>query len=74
MTNKELSDKINFLSFIVPAFAEAFKMSPPNAFKYLKKYGGWDYINDHWWALHTENEIWAIHSIYEVCYKNGGMK
>ena len=32
--NKMTSDKI---SFIVPAFAEAYKMPVPVAFKYLKK-------------------------------------
>jgi len=49
-------------------------MPVPTAFKYLKKYGGWDFINKHWWALHTDNDIWAIHYIYRVCYKNGGMR
>ena len=68
------SDKISFLCFIIPAFAKAFKMPIPDAFEYLKKYGGWDYINKHWWVLHTENDIWAIHSIYDICYKNGGMR
>ena len=48
--NKTTSDKISFISFIVPAFAEAYKMPVSTAFKYLKKYGGWDFINKHWWA------------------------
>ena len=72
--DKAISDKISFISFIVPAFAEAYKMPVPAAFKYLKKYGGWDFLNKHWWALHTDNDIWAIHDIYQICYKNGGMK
>ena len=72
--SKATSDKINFISFIVPAFAEAYKMSAPAAFKYLRKYGGWDFLNKHWWALHTDNDIWAIHDIYEICHKNGGMR
>ena len=41
--NKATSDKISFVSFIVPAFAEVYKMPIPVAFKYMKKYGGWDF-------------------------------
>jgi len=73
-TSYEVRSKISFISFIVPAFAEAYKMPVPDAFKYLKKYGGWDFLNKHWWALHTDNDIWAIHDIYEICYQNGGMR
>ncbi|MDR0763289.1 MAG: DUF3791 domain-containing protein [Bacteroidales bacterium] len=72
--NKDLSDKISFLAFIVPAFAEAYKMNMQSAYRYLKQYGGIDFLNRNWWALHTDNEIWAVHDIYEVCRKNGGLR
>jgi hypothetical protein len=72
--DKETSDKVAFIAFIVPAFAEAYKMPLPEAYQYLKKYGGWDFLNRHWWALHTDNEIWAVHDIYEICHQNGGMR
>lgn len=72
--DKHTRDKISFISFIVPAFAQAYKMPIATGYQYLKTYGGWDFLNKHWWALHTDNEIWAIHDIYEVCYKNGGMR
>jgi hypothetical protein len=72
--DKLTGDKVAFLSFIVPSFAEAYKMPIPVAYKYLKKYGGWDFLNRNWWALHTDNDIWAIHDIYKICYQNGGMR
>jgi hypothetical protein len=72
--DKETSDKISFITFIIPEFAAAYKMSIPNAFAYLKKYGGWDYIDKHWWVLHTDNYLYALNNIYEICYKNGGLK
>ncbi|MDR3094195.1 MAG: DUF3791 domain-containing protein [Bacteroidales bacterium] len=72
--DKETSDKVSFITFIIPAFAEAYKMNVQSAYYYLKKYGGWDFLNKHWWALHTDNEIWAVHDIFEVCRKNGGMR
>ncbi|GHV68642.1 hypothetical protein FACS1894199_16190 [Bacteroidia bacterium] len=72
--DKQTSDKISFITFIVPQFASAYKMNIQDAFFYLKKYGGWEFLNRHWWALHTDNEIWAVHDIFEICRKNGGMR
>lgn len=72
--DKETSDKISFIAFIVPEFAAAYKMSIPKAFEYLKKYGGWDYLNKHWWTLHTEDLYWSLKSLYTACYKKGGLR
>ena len=72
--DKETQNKIAFISYMVPFFAVTYKMSVPDAYKYLKKYGGFDFMLEHWWALHTDNDIWAVHDIYEVCYKNGGLR
>ncbi len=70
--DRETKDKVVFMTFIIEKFARAFKMSGPNAYLFLKKYGGLDYINDCWWALHIDNPIYAIHDIYMVCRNNGG--
>jgi hypothetical protein len=40
----------------------------------LKKYGGLDYIDKCWWALHIDNPYWALRDIYKVCRNNGGYK
>jgi hypothetical protein len=72
--NSENENKIGFIACIIPAFADAYKMSVPNAYNYLKKYGGLNYLLDEWWALHTENIVWAVRDIYEVCRNNGGLR
>jgi len=72
--NKETSDKVSFISFIIPMFADAYKMDIREAWLYLKKYGGWDFLNKHWWALHTDNVLYALNDIYEACHKNGGQR
>ena len=72
--NKETNDKISFVCFIIPEFALAYKMNVQKAYQYLKQYGGIDYLNKHWWALHTDNVLYALNDIYEVCYKNGGRR
>jgi hypothetical protein len=72
--DKETSDKVSFITFIVPEFAAAYKMNVQNAFFYLKNYGGWDYLNKCWWALHTDSTNYAVRDIYEVCRENGGLR
>jgi len=72
--DKETSDKINFIAFIIPAFAEAYKMNIQDAYRYLKKFGGLDYLFKCWWALHTDNPFWAVRDMFEVCKNNGGKR
>jgi len=71
---KETSDKISFITFIIIEFAEAFKMKKPEAFQYLDKYGGLDFLYKHWWALHTDDKYFALRDLYAVCLKNGGKR
>jgi hypothetical protein len=70
----ETSAKISFVTFIITEFALAYKMSMQGAYQYLKKYKGLDYLFEHWWALHTDNKFYALNSLYNVCYENGGLR
>jgi len=72
--NKTTSDKISFMTYIVPAFADAYKMKVQDAYLYLKKYGAWGFLNEHWWALHTDNVLYTLDDLYEVCHENGGLR
>jgi hypothetical protein len=72
--DKQTRDKISFITFIVPEFAAAYKMNTQDAYFYLKKYGGMDYIRECWQALHIDNPFWALRDIYKVCRKNGGLQ
>jgi hypothetical protein len=72
--DKITSDKVSFISFIIPEFASAFKMSMPDAYYYLLQYGGFDFLDKHWWALHTDSKYYALLDIYDICRKNGGLR
>jgi hypothetical protein len=72
--DRETQNKVCFMTFIINQFARAYKMSKPKAYLYLKQYGGLDYLNECWWALHTDNPYWAVRDLYEVCRDNGGLK
>ena len=49
---ESVSDKISFISCIIPEFADSYKMSIPNAYKFLNKYGGLKYLLDNWKELY----------------------
>jgi hypothetical protein len=72
--DRETQNKVGFMAFIITKFARAYKMNRQQAYLYLKKYGGMDYLNDCWWALHIDNPMWAIRDMYLVCRNNGGLK
>jgi hypothetical protein len=72
--DKETRNKIRFVTFIIPEFARTYKMNKQDAYFYLKKYGGLNYIFECWWALHIDNPFWAVRDIYKVCRSNGGYR
>jgi hypothetical protein len=72
--DRETQDKVAFMTFIIQMFTAAYKMSGPDAYRYLKQYGGIDFLDKHWWALHTDNHYWAIRDMYKVCRSNGGLR
>ena len=72
--DKATSDKVSFISYIIPKFADEYKMKIQDAYFYLKKYGGLSFLFENWWALHVDNPIWATRDIYTICKQNGGIR
>ncbi|MDR2804541.1 MAG: DUF3791 domain-containing protein [Dysgonamonadaceae bacterium] len=70
--DKQTRDKTSFISFIIPKFASGYKMNMQKAYFYLKQYGGIDFLNECWRALHADHPYWAIRDIAQVCRNNGG--
>ena len=72
--DREMQNKVSFIAFIINKFARTYKMNSQNAYLYLKKYGGIDFLDECWWALHTDNPMWAVRDMYLICVQNGGQK
>jgi len=70
--DKEKRNRVKFYTFIIPEFARAYKMDKQKAYQYLKTYGGLDFLFKHWWALHTDNPMYAVRDMFDVCAQNGG--
>jgi hypothetical protein len=69
---REESIRMSYIAFVINEFPEAFKMGKPEGYQYLKKYGGLDYICEHWWALHIDNQRHVMQQIFDICKENGG--
>jgi len=74
ISDEEKYNRIKFFAFIIPEFARSYKVNKPDAYRYLKNYGGIDFLLTHWWALHTDNPLFVVRDLYDVCYKNGGRR
>jgi len=69
---RETADRTAFTCFIIDEFAEAHKINKPEGYRYLKRYGGLDYIRKHWWALHINSRDYVLEDVSELCRKSGG--
>ena len=72
--DRETQNKMGFMAYIINKFATTYKMNRQKAYLYLKKYGGLEFLNEHWWALHTDNSMWSVRDMYLICVQNGGQK
>jgi len=69
--DEKTKNQISFLGFIIPEFAEAYKMNKPKGFYCLKNYGALDYLYRHWEVLHMENPRNVVRELFDICQKNG---
>ena len=72
--DNDTRDRIRFITYIIPKFADEYQMNRQEAYLYLKKYGGIKFIFDYWWTLHVDNPFLSVKEIHDVCYENGGWK
>jgi Protein of unknown function (DUF3791) len=70
--DEEKRNKVKFFAFIIPEFARTYKMNKQKAYQYLKTYGGLDFLFENWWTLHTDNPLYAVRDMFDVCSQNGG--
>ena len=71
MTKPEIN-VINWLVVCVNEFADRFSLDVKTAFKYLYKYGGIDFLQEHYEAEHTLSFDEAVEDLQLVCKNNGG--
>ncbi|MCL2844110.1 MAG: DUF3791 domain-containing protein [Chitinivibrionia bacterium] len=69
---REKRIRMSYTNYMIHKFAETYKIGKPEGYIYLKQYGGLDFIREHWWALHVDNQLHSVRSVFKICQKNGG--
>jgi len=69
---EEERDRIRYIYWIIIGFARGFKRPIPEAYLYLKEFGGMDFLYENYNYEHTQNEIHTHMALLDVCRNNGG--
>ena len=72
MDKKEIFIKIEYVIACVGAFAQRFKLSNAQAYAYLRRYAGIDFLIDCYAAEHTLSIDDAVSDLQIICQREGG--
>ena len=68
----EETNKIKYIIALVAEFAAKFSIGEKQAFNYLKRFKGMDYLSEFYDVLHTLSFEETISSLATICNRNGG--
>lgn len=70
-----LSEKkrLDYLMIFVKMFADSLGLTEKQAFNYLDRHKGFEFVRDHYDVIHTLDFDYAIEDIQKVCQANGGL-
>ena len=72
MSNRELSNRIEYFVGCIGAFAEKYSLSNSQAYKYLKRFSGLDFLEEFYDIEHTFSIEEAVDYLTKICQRNGG--
>lgn len=73
MEESDVREKIEYTVVCISEFARKFQLSMQQAFFYLKKYKGIDYMNEFYDVEHLFSVEDTVDDLVAVCKRNGGM-
>lgn len=72
MEKKEIFDRIEYIVTCVGAFAQRFKLSNSQAYAYLRRFSGIDFLLEYYGAEHTVSIDEAVSDLQLICSRKGG--
>ncbi len=72
MDKKEIYDRIEYIVACVGAFAQKYGLSNPQAYSYLRRFAGLDFLLDYYVAEHTLSIDDAVSDLQFICQREGG--
>lgn len=73
-TNIQIPDvnELNFTITLISEFSKRFNLGQKQAFNYINRFKGMQFLRKHYQSLHTQSFDDAIDEILTVCQHNGG--
>lgn len=72
MDKRETKNRIEYIVAVVSCFAGHFKLTNSQAYAYLRRYTGIDFLIDCYEAEHTLSIENAVEDLQLYCYNRGG--
>lgn len=72
MDKKEIFDRIEYVVVCVGAFAQRFQLSNSQAYAYLRRFAGIDFLLDCYAAKHTLSIDDAVSDLQVICQRERG--
>lgn len=70
--NYPLNDQVEFLIACVAEFAKTHSLNKKQAFNYIERYNGLEFITQHFGVEHTYSFRDIVKHITDVCHRFGG--
>lgn len=65
-------NKLNFMVALIAEFVSTYKLKQKQAFNYLNRFKGLQFLHKHYEVLHTQSFEDVIDDLAMVCRNNGG--
>ncbi len=72
MDRKEIFDRIEYVVACVGAFAQRFSLTNAQAYAYLRRFAGIDFLLDYYNAEHQLSIDDAVMDLQHICKREGG--
>ena len=72
MGRRDIINRIEYVVACVGAFAQNYGLSNPQAYAYLRRYTGIDFLFDCYEAEHTLSIEDAVADLQAICFREGG--
>ena len=70
--SREETNRIKYIIALVAEFAAKFSIGEKQAFNYLKRFKGMEYLSEFYDVLHTLSFEETVSSLATICNRNGG--
>lgn len=70
---REETNKLNFTIALISEFATRYGIKQRQAFNYLHRFKGMEFLNKYYNTMHTQSFDDVIDDLIGVCHNNGGL-